>query len=273
MLKSPRIISVLLITSWTIAAQNPVEYWDTYLASYEKGKPGSITLRMDLINMAPIKKLPFVVVTGITYTTSRDDGFPENETFSILYKIEDELIDLINNTTESYFVGSFTYKKERLEYFYTNDIQGLKEKIKEFYISNYPDFKYYLNIKEDKNWDYYKKFLYPNQETLNYMSDQKVVKSLQDAGDPLTKDRRVDYWIYFPTKSDMDNCAIALKKKGFSIQSKENNPELKLPFELQIWNINKVDLDSIYKITHELREIVKPFNGEYDGWETFVIKE
>ncbi|MCB0641980.1 MAG: DUF695 domain-containing protein [Phaeodactylibacter sp.] len=115
------------------------EQWDAYVAFYEDGTPGSTTFRMDLIHVAPLRHLPYVLVTGLTYETSREDGFPEGETFQILHKVGDDLVDLITTETESVLVGSFMHNKERLEYFYVKDGKGLKEKIELFYAQQYPD--------------------------------------------------------------------------------------------------------------------------------------
>ena len=256
-----------------INAQTTTESWNTYIASYEDGLPGSTTLRMDLINEAPFKDFPFVLVTGINYTTSRPDRFPDNETFDLLYKVEDEVEVLIGKETEVILAGTFTFNKERLSYFYINDDQGLKSKIENFYKQNYSDNKFYLNIKEDKGWGYYKDFLYPNEETLHFMSTESVVMNLEEAGDILTKERRVDHWFYFSTKSALNSCKIELIKQKFAIESIEENTDDSLPFKLQVWKNDKVDMLTIYPITVELRNIAKSYNGLYDGWETFVIKE
>lgn len=91
---------ILLILSFfaisLVKGQTSKEQWDSYIASYENGIPGSTTIRMDLINDSPIKNLEFVLVTGITFETSRDDGLPEGETFTLLHKIGDELDELIS---------------------------------------------------------------------------------------------------------------------------------------------------------------------------------
>ena len=76
-------------------SQSTVEQWDSYMSNYENGKPGSTTLRMDLIEKSPIKELQYVLVTGITYETNREDGFPDSNIFPILHKIGDELLEII----------------------------------------------------------------------------------------------------------------------------------------------------------------------------------
>lgn len=185
-----KIIVLFLLTSLVtgkISGQSSQEHWDGYMASYENGIPGSTTVRMDLIDNAPIGDFEHVVITGIAYETSREDGFPEGETFALLHKIGDELTELIKQETSALLVGSFTHNKERLEYYYIKKPNGLKEKLDKFYRTKYPNNKYYTNIKEDKNWSYYNDFLYPTEETRNYMGDQSVIRRLEEAGDKLTK--------------------------------------------------------------------------------------
>ncbi len=268
-----KILCLILIGATTTIAQDRDEEWDAYIAFYEDGHPGSTTLRMDLIDKAPIEEFPYVLVTGITYETSREDGFPEGETFQILYKLEDELVELVAKETESVIVGSFTYKQERLEYLYIKGEVGLKRKIEDFYAENFPEYEFYLKIEEDKDWSHYREFLYPNEETLDYMADEAVIRHLKEAGDPLTKARRVDHYLYFPTKLDMAKCAEELKKLNFLIQFSGKNEKSSLPFELQVYRVDQVDIESIYSITSKLRKAAEEYNGDYDGWETSVEKE
>lgn len=256
-----------------MTAQSSEEQWDNYMATYEEGKLGLTTLRMDLINSIPIKNFNYILVTGLTYKTTKEDGFPENETFDLLHKVGEELIELIEKETELIIVGSFTYNKERLEYFYIKETKNIVSKIEEFYKSKYSQYKFYLNIKEDKEWTYYKDFLYPNEETQNYMADQSVLIHLEEAGDNLTKPRRVDHWLYFSKETKMNDCKEELIKLNFNIQYAGINEETNLPYELQVWRIDNVDIDSIYPITSKLRKITKKYDGEYDGWETFVEKK
>ncbi|PIA78902.1 hypothetical protein BFR04_05110 [Gaetbulibacter sp. 4G1] len=258
----------------SLYAQKSEENWQVYMAAYDDNKPGSTTVRMDLIDLAPLADYNFVLVTGITYESERDDGFPsEDSTFKLLHKIGDELEVLLKKGGESVLVGSFMYDFERLEYFYLKSDDGIKEKIETFYKINYPSKKYYLNIKEDKKWEYYTEFLYPNEATRNYMSDQSIVEAIQRGGDNLTKSRRVDHWSYFKSKSDIEKFKKEILENNFKIEISNENEDYDLPYGLQFYREDKVDIDSIYPITSFLREISKKYNGKYDGWETFIVKD
>ncbi len=40
-----------------VISQTQTEHWESYIASYEGGKPGSTMVRMDLINSAPLYRI------------------------------------------------------------------------------------------------------------------------------------------------------------------------------------------------------------------------
>lgn len=253
--------------------QNQTENWETYIASYEGNKPGSTTVRMDIINQTPIPEYNYVLVTGITFDSKREDGFPEGKTFEILHKLEDELEEVLNQYGKNILVGSFTYNFQRLGYFYLKSPKGIENKIKEFYKSNYPDYKNYINIKEDPKWKYYSDFLYPSDEIREYIGDQSVIRNLQNAGDDLSKARRIDHWCYFQNNSNMESFKIAIKKMGFQIQYAGLTEDKPTSIVIQFWRIDKVDINSIYPITSSLRKKALEYQGDYDGWETSVEKK
>jgi hypothetical protein len=105
------------------------------------------------------------------------------------------------------------------------------------------------------------------------MSNQKVVLNLTKEGDDLSKPRQVDHWLYFSSEADRDKFITYAAKEKYKIESKDNNKDSKLKYQLRISRVDNVDLDSISKITIGLRRKAKELNGEYDGWETFVVKE
>jgi hypothetical protein len=249
------------------------ENWDVYMAQY-KNKPGSVTLNMALKSVAPVKTLPFVIITGVSFKNCDGDGMPgAKREFTNLYKVSDSVKSIIDRLTTNKLAGSFTYMCQRLDYFYVSDTVALREQLAFFYREKFPQYiPYYINIKEDKLWAAYLDFLYPNEESFEFMQNQKVVTALQNGGDKLTKERLVDHWLYFKTDADR-NCFITYStKQKFIVIAKERNPDPKTPFKLHIARVNKVDVASISKVTIDLRRQAKKCNGEYDGWETVVVK-
>ncbi len=79
--------------------------------------------------------------------------FTENETLAILHNVADQLIEIVKKEADYFNVGSFMYDKERLEYFYLKEPKDLVTVIENFYKEKYPEYKFFVNIKEDKRMD------------------------------------------------------------------------------------------------------------------------
>jgi uncharacterized protein (TIGR01619 family) len=266
------------ISNTVLAIFSPVlllaqdENWDVYMAKY-KSMPGSFSLNMALKPKAPVKTLPFVLITGVSFKNCDSDGMPTKKEFINLYTISDSLKKIMDRVVTNTLAGSFTSVCQRLDYFYVSDTAGLREQLAFFYREKFPHYSpHYINIKEDKSWAAYLDFLYPGEESYEFMQNQKLVTALQNGGDKLLKDRLVEHWLYFKTDIDR-NCFItyAIKQK-FAVISKERSSDPKTPFKLHISRSNKVDVASISKITIDLKKQAKKCNGEYDGWETIVVK-
>jgi hypothetical protein len=140
------------------------------------------------------------------------------------------------------------------------------------YQTRFPGYTPYITIKKDEGWSAYLEFLYPNEETLDYMGNQKVLMALEKAGDKLEKARTVDHFVYFKTEADRTCYINYLLKHKFRITAKEASGIKETPYKLIFSRLDKIDLSSISKITLELRKQAAMCNGDYDGWETVVIK-
>lgn len=238
---------------------------------YEKG-PGSVTLNMDVVNHAPKKDLPFVLITGVTVKNCSKDGFPNPEEFDRLYAVSDRIQAEVAKLSKMEHVGTFTYQCERLYYIYLSDTTKIRELLIKLYKSDFSNYTYYLNIRNDVEWEGYLKFLYPSDEIQEYMSNDKVIIQLSKAGDKLTTARKVDHWLYFPTEKDRNTFESIAIADGFKIEGKQKIDTAK-PYLLQISRTDKVDHESINPVTMTLRKKAKKLNGEYDGWETFIVKD
>lgn len=246
------------------------ERWESYMATYDNGKPGTVTVRMDLIEISPIKDFPFVLVSGVDYAMGDSSGLPDKMVLETLYEHSDALIQFVTTEFKAIYVGSFMHNGRRVEYFYLSSDKGVETSVTNFWDAR-KVVNPYIKTAEDKSWEYYKKFLYPNEDTQNYMGDEKVVFNLREAGDKLTEPRRVDHWAYFKSEQDMKRFRNEVVKLGYKVEKTQQNKKAN-DFIVQFWNNAKVDLETIHPVTSALRKLAAKHNGEYDGWETFVVK-
>lgn len=268
------VVVAFLVQSGIAAGQTdslPAEDWDAYLTHFKK-YPGSITLNMALKKVAPVNNLAYVVITGVKYSDCQQDGFPSRREFANLYKISDSVNAVISRSARAVNAGSFTFQCERLEYFYTDDTTWIRHRLRLLYESRFPGYTPYTEIKKDSAWSTYNKFLYPKEETLEIMANQKIVTALQKAGDNPLIARNIDHWAYFKTEADR-NCFINtyLAKNRFTVTAKESNASYPdYPFKVMFSRTDKPAVASISKLTFTLRRQAALCLGVYDGWETTV---
>lgn len=107
---------------------------------------------------------------------------------------------------------------------------------------------------------------------MDYMSNMKVIQALHDAGDALTKERRIDHWLFFNNEAKLKECIPEFEKLGYTIEGYKKVEEKENLYSIQIWKDGLPDIDNISIETSKLKELAKKYNGDYDGWETFFIK-
>lgn len=246
------------------------EDWEVYIAQYDDG-PGSVSLNMNLFNYAPIKEMPFIVIVNVTVDNCNENGFPNNSDLLSLNKIADSVKAAIATVTQNRFAGSYTGQCERINYIYVKDSTKIRTSLKKLFFNRFSQKEYNIRIKEDKEWRAYLTFLYPNDFIKEDMTNRKIISKLINAGDDLTKKRKVEHWIYFKTKADLNRFAKYIKGKKFKIEFIKKIDNGIFPFQVTISRFDNIQLKYINQLTFELRKMANKANGKYDGWETLVI--
>lgn len=248
------------------------EDWDFYFSNVDD-IIGSFYVDLGLIKVAPLIEKPNLVWVSVNMNNPREDGLSSNEEFDTLSSIEDRLQEFILSKHNATYAGRLTTDGRRDFYFYMGDTTLYDKTISESMIA-FPKYTFDFGIKEDKQWEQYLNFIYPNPRQFQSIQNRRVVDNLEKNGDPLTKARRVDHWIYFKTESDRTNFVKTIEPLKFEIVSGDEKTSFgDFPYKLHISRIDKVDLDSVDDYVLDLWEFANECNGDYDGWETSVEKE
>ena len=272
-MKFTTIYGLLLLITFNSLAQEPIEDWDTYMANYKKGA-GSVLFNRALKEKAPLLIYNYLVITGVKIKECSPDGFPTQQEFQNLYKISDRVNELLEKKKRRILAGTLTYQCERLDYYYVNDTTLLRKYLTEFYKTNYPQYSFILKMEEDKSWSRYLKFLYPNEEVMESMKNQKVILQLTKAGDKLTKERRIDHTLYFKTAEERREFFLKVYEQKFLVEKLELLKDSSShPFVLIMHRTDKPELANITRLTLYLAKEAAKYNGLYDGWETFVLTD
>ena len=99
--------------------------------------------------------------------------------------------------------------------------------------------------------------------------DSDVIAALQSAGSDLSKPHPIDFFLYFPSQSSADQVSKTLAAQGdsTSVEASEDSQWLVLA------NRQLVPTDSaLAKIRSDLTALASAQGGEYDGWESMVVR-
>jgi regulator of RNase E activity RraB len=245
--------------------------WDIYTCNIEE-HPAIIGLDLDLRRFAPLNNKPFAVHISVYLNDPRPDGFPKGEEFEILGAIEDALVQQLEISMQAHFTGRTISDGVRDFYFYTANPSAHETCISSV-MARFPGYKYEYGVKEDKNWELYFDFLFPDTQEFQRMQNRKVLRTLKQHGDLPEKVRHIDHWIFFHKEADRDYYWKQIQPVGFAVEGWPKETDSEFPYGLQVSRNDKTDEHSIDETVMLLWELAQELNARYDGWETVIVAQ
>jgi hypothetical protein len=241
--------------------------WDTYF-TYIDNKPASFLLDLEPWKNGANEMFVHLYQLSINLNEPNENGLTCNKEAAVLYAIEDSINDSLDDSNYM-FVGRITTDGMRGFFYYTDSMDVSKlESIAAKFLEKY---KYSINcIEEKKPREFYHEFLYPNKSNWHRMTNRHLADKLIELGDNLEKSRTVNHWIYFNSAESRNLFKEKVQKDGFQIEDQDTQDN---KYSLRISRNDFVQLHSISDVTDYLVSAADEYNGDYDGWETKVIKE
>ncbi len=241
-----------------------VEHWDTYLAKFGE-KPGSVLVDMGLIDAAGDKRYPFLVVTGPQAQNCDKKGMPDNNEISTLEEILEATNNFLTGVTAKVLTGTFTHNCKRLNYYYVKDTAGIRNALMRMYSRGYKNYNYAINIKSDPEWNTYRTFLYPNEETLNWMENNRVMTKMLQEGDSLVGQRELKFYLSFDSVADVKAFTAFAETKGFA-PVVIDPPFNKGSLGVVLTTPGYVKMETINPLTELLKKEATKHHGFFKTW-------
>jgi uncharacterized protein (TIGR01619 family) len=257
-----------------VPSSNPSheEEWDFYFTNVDHIL-GSFYVDLGLAKIAPLNDKPNLFWVSVNMNNPGQDGLSSKEELNTLAAIEDKLQEFIIGKHNSIYAGRLTTDGRRDFYFYIGNTALYDKTISESMIA-YPSYTFDFGIKEDRLWESYFNFMYPNPRQFQSLQNRRVVDNLEKNGDTLTKARQVYHWIYFKTDNDRKTFLSKIENLNFNIISENEETSFgNFPYKLHISRVDNVDLNSVDDYVLSLCQLAADCNGDYDGWETSIEKE
>jgi hypothetical protein len=100
--------------------------------------------------------------------------------------------------------------------------------------------------------------------------DQQVLDQLREAGSDLSKPHPLEFYLYFPTEESAHRAAERIADDGFSVEVKR--AAQRSDWMCYVTKRMAPKRTEIAAIGSRFRSLAREFGGEYDGWETEVVK-
>lgn len=263
-------VAIMVLLANSAMAQN--ENWDTWMATFS-GKPGSVLVDLELHNVAPDTRYPYLVVTGPVANDCPANGIPTNKEVMLMEDILGSTTNFLTGVTARVLAGTFTHNCRRLNYYYVKDTALVRNAVMRMYRRNHSDYNYVINMKHEPDWKTYNTFLYPDAETQNRMENTRIITSMLQAGDSLKIARNVTFAACFSTDTARAFFIKTIEKGRYKVQ-KTNSLKTGVNAQCVTFSMyQSIVPEAMDKQTAELRKIVQEASGTYYGWEAPIANK
>ncbi len=248
-----------------LCAQN--EHWDTYMVKMGSA-PASVLVDMGFIETAPDRRFPFLVITGPKTKNCTTMGLIDKEEIGVLEDMLTATGNFLTGVTPKILVGTVTRNCERVNYYYVKDTAGVRTALNRLYTHSFKDNAYVLGIRSDPEWDTYRKFLYPDEGTRNWMDNDKIITKMMQQGDSLKTARAVSFNLCFRSDTDRAGFSDYAKSKGYTVSVQNGNTGIPdMPYGISVSAVTRINLEIINPKSSELKVAARNYHGFYNGWE------
>lgn len=253
-----------------VGAQQYHGDWDTYVNEFGD-KLSSVMVDLAFGGSAEARLRPNAIIVRIRVDSIKANGMPAENQLNKLNVAEDRLVQKLGGDLQAIYTGRYTKDGKRDFYFYSNDTSHYMSAIAE--VLDPLKISWLAKAQTDTAYSNYFNVLYPTGKQLESIKNRRVVDNLKEKGDVLTAPRKINHFIFFKTENDRKEYAFAVQDNGFTVENAGKELGVKdRPFTLQISRVDKVDYNSIDKVTLYLWELALKYAAKYDGWETFVVR-
>ncbi len=242
-------------------------HWNSYFTTRE-GLPASVMLDMSLRQDPPRAKFPLMTSVRIHMRAPREDGLSSQEEFDTLSDIFDAL-DKALAQGQGVCAGRINGNGAQDYVFYVAGRAAFEANVRQA-MQAFPDYTFDIGGRDDPEWAVYLETLYPSPRDFQAMGNRDVCDGLERSGDDLQTPRLIDHCVYFADEVARRRFMKHMMAQGFRITDQFETESIPPAFGLVFSQLAVPAHIDDYQLP--VFDDVVEFGGEYDGWETVIIK-
>jgi hypothetical protein len=250
--------------------QQCAQQWEFYLCSIDEA-PASILVDMSLASTGPIADLPFLAFIRLRLQMPGPEGMSSTAELDQLTAIEDHLLVMLPRTGAARYVGRCTAAGRRDFYFYIARAEHWQQRAAAA-MARFSHFEFEAATREERDWETYFEVLCPEEEDLQRIQNRRVCDVLEENGDELITARDIEHWAYFPDTAARARFMATVQALGFEIHELWDEQEASR-CGIRFSRIDLPSFTGIDEVTLPLYQAALEAGGDYDGWETQVIRK
>jgi len=247
------------------------EYWESYIKPID-GHKAMVSFNASVADNVPNMEYLYVGFVKVKLRYPKSNGLVDDREMDDIGFIEDHLEMESLRWRVGKYIGRIISQGEvnfiyylKLDFEWDSCVKSAMEYFKKY--------SYEFGSRMDMEWEVYQKLLFPDIEEWQMIANHHACDSLKEQGDDLLTQRAIEHKCYFKDQKSSKEFIELISEKGFKIQK-----EMEVPFRNDILfgvEFCRVDIPLYYdidRLTIELIEISSRFDGQYDGWESSLVK-
>ena len=247
------------------------EYWEVYMKPLE-GHPAMVSFNVSASEGLPDMALGYVGFVKVPLLHPTKEGLISAEEEGDIGFMEDSLeMESLRYRIGTY-VGRIVTKSEINFIYYLKYEFEWKDTVNAA-MKKFSNYSFEMGSRADFEWEVYQKLLYPTATQWQIIQNHNSCDALVKAGDTLKESRAIEHKIYFETQKERASFMKVIEEDGFSVQKEMEPTEEVALYGLQFY---RVDIPFYYNIDELTLAIIakgEEYHGQYDGWETSLVKE
>lgn len=248
----------------------PEADWGVYTTTVND-RPATVVVDLGWHDRGPDPERPFWIVVAAPFRTAGEDGLPDGEEARSLEPVGEALIAAMAREAGATNVGQMSAGGYRRWFFYAGSgrVEGAVRKV----FDRVSGYEPRVRSQEDPTWRNYREKLYPSPEQMRWINDLRVLLMLGQHGDSGLRPRQVEHWAYFGDRAAAGRFARWCTDNGYALdgdaqpyQSDDGT------FGVRFSHIGPATIEAINERTVAADSAARQLGGEYDGWETMLIK-